>query len=55
MVKDPARRGLKQYRYCDNDPVDHVDFTREVANILAGGLLGGIIGGAGGFISSAVS
>ena len=49
------QRGLNPYRYCDNDPVDYVDPTGEIANILIGGGLGGTFGFAGGFISSAVS
>lgn len=41
--------------YCDNDPVNYVDPTGEIANIIAGGIAGGVIGGAFGFAGSAVS
>ncbi len=40
---------------CDNDPVNYVDPTGEIANIIAGGIAGGVIGGAFGFAGSAVS
>ncbi len=52
---DPVKRGLNGYPYCGNDPVDYVDPTGEVANILIGGLLGGAVGGVSGFAGSAVS
>lgn len=55
LSRDPVKRGLNSYRYCDNDPVDYVDPTGEIANILIGGFLGGVIGGAFGFAGSAVS
>lgn len=53
--RDPVKRGLNGYLYCENDPVDYVDPTGEIANILAGGLAGGIIGGVSGFAGSALS
>lgn len=55
MGKDPVKRGLNAYPYCDNDPVNYVDPTGEIANIIAGGIAGGVIGGAFGFAGSAVS
>ena len=55
MGKDPVKRGLNGYPYCDNDPVNYVDPTGEIANIIAGGIAGGVIGGAFGFAGSAVS
>ena len=55
LSKDPVKRGLDSYRYCDNDPADYVDPTGEVAHILWGIGLGGAFGFGGGFLSSAVS
>ncbi len=55
MGKDPVKRGVNGYPYCDNDPVNYVDPTGEIANIIAGGIAGGVIGGAFGFAGSAVS
>ena len=55
LAKDPVKRGLNRYRYCDNDPVDHADPTGEIPNIVWGALLGGGFGFGGGFLSSAVS
>lgn len=55
LSPDPIKRGLNPYPYCDNDPVNYVDPTGEIANILAMAGLGGIIGGAAGFVGSAVS
>ena len=55
LVKDPVKRSLNSYRYCDNDPADYVDPTGEIAHILWGIGLGGAFGFGGGFLSSAVS
>lgn len=55
LSKDPVKRGLNAYPYCDNDPVNYVDPTGEVANILIGGAIGGFVGGAFGFAGSAIS
>ena len=55
LAKDPVKRGLNGYPYCDNDPVDYVDPTGEVPNIIAGGIIGGIAGGIAGFLESSVS
>ena len=55
LSKDPVKRGLNSYRYCDNDPADYVDPTGEIAHILWGIGLGGAFGFGGGFLSSAVS
>ena len=55
LGKDPVKRGLNPYRYCDDDPVDYVDPTGEVLNIIGGAVLGGVFGGAAGLVSSAVS
>ena len=55
LAPDPVKRGLNGYPYCGNDPVNYVDPTGEVANILAGGILGGIMGGIFGFAGSAIS
>ena len=55
LAPDPVKRGLNGYPYCGNDPVNYVDPTGEVANILAGGVLGGIMGGTFGFAGSAIS
>lgn len=52
---DPVRRSLNGYSYCENDPVNHVDPTGEVLNVIGGGLLGGLVGGAFGFVGSAIS
>ena len=40
MGKDPVKRGLNAYPYCDNDPVNYVDPTGEIASIVAGGIAG---------------
>ncbi len=55
LAKDPVKRGLNGYPYCDNDPADYVDPTGEVPNIIAGGIIGGIAGGIAGFLESSVS
>ena len=55
LGRDPIRRGINPYPYCDNDPVNFVDPTGEIANILGGALTGGVIGGVFGFAGSAVS
>ena len=55
LSPDPIKRGLNPYPYCDNDPVNYVDPTGEMASILAGGISGFIIGGAAGFAGGAVS
>ena len=55
LAKDPIKRGLNPYLYCDNDPVDYVDSTGEIPTMLIGGLLGGVTGGVFGFAGSAVS
>ena len=55
LAVDPVRRGLNGYPYCGNDPVDYVDSTGEVVNVIIGGVAGGLIGGAFGFVGSAAS
>ena len=55
LGRDPIRRGINAYPYCDNDPVNFVDPTGEIANILGGALTGGVVGGVFGFTGSAVS
>jgi len=55
LSKDPIKRDINGYPYCSNDPVNCVDPTGEVANVLIGGAIGGLVGGAFGFASSAVS
>ena len=45
LSPDPVRRSPNGYPYCENDPVNYVDPTGEVANVLAGGLIGGLTGG----------
>ena len=55
LGRDPIRRGLNPYPYCDNDPVNYTDPTGEIANILGGALTGGVVGGVFGFAGSAVS
>ena len=55
LAKDPVKRGLNGYPYCDNDPVDYVDPTGEVPNIIAGGIIGGIVGGIAGFLGNSFS
>lgn len=52
---DPVKRGLNGYPYCQNDPVDYVDPTGEILNILASAGLGALIGGGAGFVGSAIS
>ena len=46
MGKDPVKRGVNGSPYCDNDPVNYVDPTGEIANIIAGSAAGLFIGGA---------
>ena len=53
LSPDPVRRNPNGYPYCENDPVNYVDPTGEVANVLAGGLIGGLTGGVFGFAGSA--
>ena len=55
LSKDPVKRDINGYPYCSNDPVNCVDPTGEVANVLIGGAIGGLVGGAFGFANSAVS
>jgi RHS repeat-associated protein len=55
LAKDPVKRGLNGYPYCDNDPADYVDPTGEVPNIIAGGIIGGIVGGIAGFLGNSLS
>lgn len=55
MGRDPVKRGLNAYPYCGNDPVNYVNPTGEIPNIVAGGIAGFLIGGAFGFAGSAVS
>ena len=55
LGRDPIRRGINPYPYCDNDPVNYTDPTGEIANILGGALTGGVVGGVFGFAGSAVS
>lgn len=55
LGKDPIKRGLNGYPYCDNNPVNYVDPTGEIANILISGLVGGAVGGVFGFAGSALS
>ena len=55
LSKDPIKRDINGYPYCNNDPVNCVDPTGEVANVLVGGAIGGLVGGAFGFANSAVS
>ncbi len=55
LSKDPVKRDINGYPYCSNDPVNCVDPTGEVANVLVGGAIGGLVGGAFGFANSAVS
>ena len=55
LGRDPIRRGINAYPYCDNDPVNYTDPTGEIANILGGALTGGVVGGVFGFAGSAVS
>ena len=40
MGKNPMKRGLNGYSCCDNDLVNYVDPTGEIANIVAGGIAG---------------
>ena len=54
LAPDPVKRGLNQYRYCDNDPVDYVDPTGEVWQILGGIVLGGIFGLGSGVLGSVI-
>ena len=55
LSKDPVKRDINGYPYCSNDPVNCVDPTGEIANVLIGGAIGGLVGGAFGFANSAVS
>ena len=55
LSPDPIKRSLNPYPYCENDPVNYVDPTGEIANILAGAGIGGLFGGAAGFAGGAVS
>ena len=55
LSKDPVKRDINGYPYCNNDPVNCVDPTGEIANVLIGGAIGGLVGGAFGFANSAVS
>ncbi|MBD5461986.1 MAG: RHS repeat-associated core domain-containing protein, partial [Lachnospiraceae bacterium] len=55
LAKDPVKRGLNGYGYCDSDPVNYTDPTGEVANIIAGGFIGAVTGGIVGFGGSALS
>ncbi len=55
LSKDPIKRDINGYPYCNNDPVNCVDPTGEIANLLIGGAIGGLVGGAFGFANSAVS
>lgn len=54
LSKDPVRRSLNGYPYCNNNPAGYVDPTGEVPAII-GGVLGGVVGGAFGFAGSALS
>ena len=44
LGRDPIRRGINAYPYCDNDPVNYTDPIGEIANILVGALTGGVFG-----------
>ena len=55
LSKDPVKRDINGYPYCNNDPVNCVDPTGEIANVLIGGAIGGLVGGAFGYANSAVS
>ena len=55
LSPDPVKRSINPYPYCDNDPVNYNDPTREIANILVGAGLGGFFGGAAGFLGNAAS
>lgn len=55
LAKDPVKRGLNAYPYCKNNPVNYVDPTGEIANILAGAAIGGAVGGIFGLAGSALS
>ena len=55
LSKDPVKRGLNPYHYCNNDPINYTDPTGEIANILVGGGIGAVVGGTFGFINSAVT
>lgn len=43
MGKNPMKRGLNGYSCCDNDLVNYVDPTGEIANIVAGGIVRGVV------------
>ena len=55
LGKDPIKRGLNPYPYCDNDPVDYTDPTGEIPSIVVSALIGGAIGAVSGFVDSAIS
>ena len=55
LAKNPIKRGLNPYPYCDDDFVDYTDPTGEILNILGGAAIGGVLGGVSGFIDSAIS
>ena len=55
LSKDPVKRGLNSYHYCNNDPVNYTDPTGEIVNILFPIGLGVITGGASAFANSAIS
>ncbi|MCX4354130.1 MAG: RHS repeat-associated core domain-containing protein, partial [Lachnospiraceae bacterium] len=42
LSKDPIKRDINGYPYCNNDPVNCVDPTGEIANVLIGGAIGGL-------------
>lgn len=54
-AKDPVKKGLTGYPYCDSDPVDHVDPDGEFFHVAAAAFGGAATGGVAGFVSSAVS
>ena len=39
LGKDPIKRGLNPYPYCDNDPVDYTDPTGEIPSIVVSALI----------------
>lgn len=55
LGKDPIKRGLNPYPYCDNDPVDYTDPTGEILNVVASMAFGGLLEGVAGFVDSAIS